>query len=71
MKPLTLLKINEARLTKSQLELIAWTLRQQSYHQGFTVPMATVAEFWAKELAPHVHNFNRTKFISAVVNGEY
>ena len=68
-------RIDKARFTRVQLEWLAWTLRQ--YMEGawyetreIIVTKEVAAEFWAGQLAPHVHGFKWDKFVKAVTTGE-
>ena len=72
---LTPQRIENVKLSRGQLELIAYTLRDTcSYHPvaGYTgdMQMQMLAEWWADQLAPHVNGFKRDKFIKAVTTGE-
>lgn len=70
-------RIENVRLSKGQLELIAYTLR---YTVMTTVAtgvnptitqnhLESVATLWARELKGHCKNFTTDRFITAVVDG--
>lgn len=75
MAKLTSASVENTRLEKRHLELIAYCLREM---YGIPYPwvkpvtkkvLTAIATQWAKMLEPHVRGFKRDLFIRAVVEG--
>lgn len=70
---------NNVKMTKMHYEWLAWSIREvaqkvNGYDSGILddgPQMTELAEYWADECKGTNPNFNRDRFISAVVNGEW
>lgn len=67
---------NNTKMTKMHYEWLAWSIREvESRMIGWERPdvehMTRLAEMWADECKGTNPHFNRDRFISAVVNGEW
>lgn len=66
---------NNTRMTKMhyEWEWLAWSIRPNAGHSNLDNPlyMKAMAEMWADECKGTNPAFNRDRFISAVVNGEW
>lgn len=73
---------NNTKMTKMHYEWLAWSIRQVESQRGMTALgqvsfinnekyMTRLAEQWADQCKGTNPAFNRDRFISAVVNGEW
>lgn len=63
--------VNEAKLGRNQLRLIALIIRRTCQSQTLEQKSIwQIAEYWADELRYHCHSFDRDRFINAVLTGE-
>lgn len=63
--------VNEAKLGRNQLRLIALTIRRVHQRLGAEdVALRMYANDWADEIRYHCHSFDRDRFINAVLTGE-
>lgn len=73
----TLKPPNNTKMTKMHYEWLAWSIRQIHNRTSYTElsiepgSLQWLAEQWAEECRGTNPAFNRDRFISAVVNGEW